>query len=99
VLAAPDPVPGADYPRDWPEFMCFFGSEEDCLAYLERLRWPEGFSCPACGHGDAWRSGRAQASPERTIGSVSNIFISVASLPKTARLAAFQLAIFAAPYM
>jgi hypothetical protein len=42
---------------------------------------------------------RAQASPARTIASVSNIFMSVASLSKTARLAAFQVAIFAAPYM
>ena len=42
---------------------------------------------------------RAQASPARFIASVSNIVISVASPPKTARLAAFQLAIFAAPYM
>ena len=40
-----------------------------------------------------------QASPASTIASVSNICISVSSLPKTARLAAFQLSTFSAPYM
>ena len=56
--AASSPIPGRDYPRDWPEFLRFFGSEEACLAYLERLRWPEGFRCPGCGHDDAWRTRR-----------------------------------------
>jgi len=26
-----------------------FGSEEKCRAYLEKLRWPKGITCPACG--------------------------------------------------
>ena len=52
------PIGGRDYPRDWPEFMRFFGDEEACLAYLERLRWPEGFRCPACGHDEGWRTKR-----------------------------------------
>ncbi|HWP84171.1 MAG TPA: IS1595 family transposase [Terriglobia bacterium] len=25
-------------------------TEEKCIAYLERMRWPEGVRCPACGH-------------------------------------------------
>jgi transposase-like protein len=25
-----------------------FGSEEECRAYLERLRWPDGVRCPRC---------------------------------------------------
>jgi hypothetical protein len=51
-------VAGRDYPRDWPEFMRFFGDEEACARYLERLRWPEGFRCPACGHDEGWRTKR-----------------------------------------
>lgn len=26
-----------------------FSSESDCIAYLEEIRWPKGFTCPACG--------------------------------------------------
>ncbi len=53
------PVAGHDYPRTWPEFQRFFGDEEACLAYLERLRWPDGFRCPACGSADAWKTKRS----------------------------------------
>ncbi|WP_373509530.1 transposase, partial [Thiocapsa sp.] len=26
-----------------------FGTEPQCVAALERLRWPDGFRCPSCG--------------------------------------------------
>ena len=41
-------VPAQDYPRTWSEFLEWFSSEEACLSYLERLRWPHGFACPDC---------------------------------------------------
>src|SRR6187200_2312305 len=37
------------YPRTWTEFLDQFSSEDACLAYLEGLRWPNGFICPSCG--------------------------------------------------
>lgn len=37
------------YPRTWGEFLEWFSSEEACLDYLERLRWPDGYICPGCG--------------------------------------------------
>lgn len=43
------PVLIQDYPRTWSEFLDWFSSEDACLAYLERLRWPQGFVCPSCG--------------------------------------------------
>ena len=43
------PEAGKDYPRNWNEFLDWFGTEEACLAYLERLRWGAGFVCPRCG--------------------------------------------------
>jgi transposase-like protein len=37
------------------EFQAAFGTEAQCRAVLEKLRWPKGFLCPACGHGGrAW---------------------------------------------
>jgi transposase-like protein len=52
------PRAGRDYPRDWHELLTWFPDEAACSAYLERLRWPEGFVCPACGERDGWRTGR-----------------------------------------
>ena len=42
------PAPAQDYPRTWSEFLEWFSSEQACLSYLERLRWPHGFDCPDC---------------------------------------------------
>ena len=46
------PVAGQDYPATWSDFEDWFASEEACAAYLEQLRWPRGFICPACGLAD-----------------------------------------------
>ena len=52
---------GKDYPRNWSEFLDWFASEEACLSYLEKLRWPDGFVCPACGVAEEpYRSSRAR---------------------------------------
>jgi transposase-like protein len=42
------PVAGEDYPRTWNQFLDWFATEEACVFYLERLRWPAGFVCPRC---------------------------------------------------
>ena len=44
-----------DYPRNIKEFESRFNNQEACRDYLFRLRWPEGFRCPRCGAGKAWR--------------------------------------------
>ena len=41
-------VAGVDYPRHYREFVRWFPDDETCLTYLENLRWPDGFICPAC---------------------------------------------------
>ena len=51
------PRAGRHYPRSVGEFQAWFGSDEDCLDYLEWPRWPTGFSCPACEHRGEWRLG------------------------------------------
>ena len=38
-----------------------FPDEASCAAYLERLRWPAGFVCPACQQqGEPWRAQRGR---------------------------------------
>ena len=48
---------GRDYPRSLGEFQAWFGTDADCLDYLEWVRWPQGFVCPECGIGRGWRLG------------------------------------------
>jgi len=54
------PVGGVDYPRTFQELLEWFPDNAACLAYLERLRWPEGFTCPACGQPGGWRTAKAR---------------------------------------
>lgn len=51
------PHAGTDYPRSLGEFQAWFRTDADCLDYLEWLRWPAGFVCPACGYEGGWRLG------------------------------------------
>lgn len=54
------PRPGKHYPRSIGEFQAWFRTDADCSDYLEWLRWPTGFVCPACGHSEGWRLGDAR---------------------------------------
>jgi len=45
----PPPVAGQDYPQTWSQFMDWFHTEQACLDYLQKLRWPHEFVCPRCG--------------------------------------------------
>ena len=42
------PVSGCDYPNTYRGFVEMFPDDTACTAFLARLRWPEGFICPAC---------------------------------------------------
>jgi len=37
------------------DFMARYGTVQQCEGALERWRWPGGFLCPGCGHGQAHR--------------------------------------------
>ncbi|QNK79463.1 IS1595 family transposase [Nakamurella sp. PAMC28650] len=54
------PVGGVDYPRTFQELLEWFPDDSSCLAYLERLRWPQGFVCPVCGAPGGWRTAKAK---------------------------------------
>jgi hypothetical protein len=51
------PRAAVHYPGSAGEFQAWFGTDADCLDYLEWLRWPRGFTCPRCGHAGGWRLG------------------------------------------
>lgn len=72
------PEASIDYPRSLGEFRTWFRTDADCLDYLEWLRWPSGFQCPACGCGKAWRLADARlmcpACGERTSVTAGTIF-------------------------
>ena len=42
------------FPRTLAEFRAWFPDETACRAYLARCRWPDGYRCPRCGHGQAF---------------------------------------------
>lgn len=37
------------FPRSLPEFQRIFPDDAACAAYLEKVRWSDGFACPWCG--------------------------------------------------
>lgn len=43
-----------EYPETIMEFRDRFATEEGCRAYIDTLRWPEGFVCPNCGASRSW---------------------------------------------
>ena len=36
------------------QFRRRFRTERDCMRYLIKRKWPDGFRCPRCGHDQAW---------------------------------------------
>ncbi|MBI5723945.1 MAG: IS1595 family transposase [Planctomycetes bacterium] len=54
-------VAGQDYPQTYREFVEMFPDANSCATYLQRLRWPNGFICPACGaRAVAWHKTRGR---------------------------------------
>ena len=42
------------FPRNLLEFERRFRTEEDCIEFLDRIRWPNGFCCRRCRCSDSW---------------------------------------------
>lgn len=52
---------GGAFPNIYREFVQHFPDDNACAAYLEQLRWPDGFCCPTCQRcGDPWRQTRGR---------------------------------------
>ena len=50
-------MPAGITPGPRASFQAWFGTDADCLDYLDWLRWRDGFACPDCGHAGGWRLG------------------------------------------
>ena len=48
-------MPRPGFPKDLREFQRPFATEAACQEYLAACRWPDGFVCPRCRHGRAYR--------------------------------------------
>lgn len=46
------------YPANMIDLMDMFPTEESCLEYLARIRWPEGYRCLRCRSDSHWRTAR-----------------------------------------
>ena len=73
-----DPVRGVDYPATYQQLLRWFPDNHACLEYLGRLRWEDGFVCPACGGDRFWRTGAGlwmcRACQRRTSVTAGTIF-------------------------
>ena len=47
-------MPRPPFPKTLRQFQADFATEDACQQYLTACRWPDGFSCPRCGHGKAY---------------------------------------------
>lgn len=45
-----------EFPGTLLEFEHWFRTEHSCRDFLQRVRWPDGFVCPECEVGTAWRT-------------------------------------------
>ena len=43
-----------DHPASLIAFQRRCADDDACAAHIAKMRWPDGFRCPACGHAAAW---------------------------------------------
>jgi len=42
------------YPLRFEDFLDWFGTEKECVEYIAKLRWADGYKCPKCSSTKAW---------------------------------------------
>lgn len=48
-----------EYPKTQIEFEKMFSTDEKCIAFLNRIKFPDGFKCNVCGHNECWINSRS----------------------------------------
>jgi Transposase zinc-ribbon domain len=78
-----------------PEFQAAYGTEEQCRAAVEELRWPTGFVCPICsGRQGTWLSTRPKIqcrSCRHQASSTAGTIFASTKLPLTSWFLAIRL--------
>ena len=49
-----------NYPGNQMEFEDMFRTDQDCIDYLIKVRWPHGFECPICGSIRSWEKSKGR---------------------------------------
>ena len=49
---------GEYYPEKFEDFLEWFGTEEDCVDYIVKLKLPDGYRCPKCKSDKAWSTAK-----------------------------------------
>jgi transposase-like protein/predicted RNA-binding Zn-ribbon protein involved in translation (DUF1610 family) len=60
-----------DFPKNLNEFRERFSTEQACIHYLVKLRWPQGFVCPICGNQKMRRTTRGLFECKKCSGQTS----------------------------
>jgi len=47
-----------EYPKTQIEFERMFLTKEDCINYLYKIRFPDGYKCASCGNNESWVNSR-----------------------------------------
>ena len=81
------------------QFREAYGTEEQCRAVVEKLRWPTGFACPLCGGAEGkWLSTRPEVqcrACRHQVSLTAGTVFHATKLPLTAWFLAMWLAAFA----
>ena len=76
------------FPTTLPEFQSVFPDDEACANYLERLRWPEGFSCPKCSEvGEPYRFAKRTSVVLRCRVCHANVSLTASTVMKSSHTA------------
>jgi transposase-like protein len=75
------------FPTNLPEFQRVFPSDAACAAYLEKLRWPDGFTCPKCGTiGDPYRFPKRSSVVLRCRNCQSNVSLTAGTVMQASHM-------------
>ena len=83
-LLAMDP---RGFPTNLPEFQRVLPSDAACAAYLEKLRWPGGFTCPKCGTiGEPYRFPKRSSVVLRCRGCQANVSLTAGTVMQASHM-------------